>query len=38
MYGLMMSEKEFSSDEPEEDMVALKLGTAPDRKKSKQKT
>jgi hypothetical protein len=37
MYGLMMSAREFSLDEPEEDMVALKLKTAPDRNKSKQK-
>jgi hypothetical protein len=37
MYGLMMSAREFSSDEPEEDMVALKLRTAPDRNRSKQK-
>jgi hypothetical protein len=33
----MMSAREFSSDEPEEDMVALKLKTAPDRDKSRQK-
>jgi hypothetical protein len=37
MYGLMMSAREFSSDELEEDMVALKLRTAPDRSRSKQK-
>jgi hypothetical protein len=37
MYGLMMSAREFSSDELEEDMVALKLRTAPDRNRSKQK-
>jgi hypothetical protein len=37
MYGLMMSAREFSSDEPDEDMVALKLRTAPDRNRSKQK-
>jgi hypothetical protein len=37
MYKLMMSAREFSSDEPEEDIVALKLRTAPDRNKSKQK-
>jgi hypothetical protein len=37
MYGLMMSAREFSSDEPEEDMVALKLKTTPDRNRSKQK-
>jgi hypothetical protein len=37
MYGLMMSAREFSSDELEEDMVALNLRTAPDRNRSKQK-
>jgi hypothetical protein len=37
MYELMMSAREFSSDEPDEDMVALKLRTAPGRNKSKQK-
>jgi hypothetical protein len=37
MYGLMMPAREFSSDEPEEDMVALKLKIAPDRNRSKQK-
>jgi hypothetical protein len=37
MYGLMMSAREFSSDEPEVDIVALKLRTAPDRNRSKQK-
>jgi hypothetical protein len=37
MYGLMMYAREFSSDEPEEDMVALKLRTTPDRNRSKQK-
>jgi hypothetical protein len=37
MYRLMMSAREFSSDEPDEDMVALKLGTTPDRNRSKQK-
>jgi hypothetical protein len=37
MYGLMMSTREFSSDEPEENMVALKQRTTPDRNKSKQK-
>jgi hypothetical protein len=37
MYGLMMSEREFSLDESEEDMVALTLKTAPDRNRSKQK-
>jgi hypothetical protein len=38
MYGLMMSGREFSSDEPDEDMVALKLRTTPDRNRSKQNT
>jgi hypothetical protein len=37
MYRLMMSAREFSSDEQEEDMVALKLRIAPDRNRSKQK-
>jgi hypothetical protein len=37
VYGLMMSTREFSLDEPDEDMVALKLRTAPDRNRSKQK-
>jgi hypothetical protein len=37
MYGLMMSAREFSSDEPDEDMVALKLRTTPDKNRSKQK-
>jgi hypothetical protein len=37
MYGLMVSTREFSSDEPGEDMVAPKLGTTPDRNRSKQK-
>jgi hypothetical protein len=37
MYGLMMSAREFSADEPDEDMVALKLRIAPDRNISKQK-
>jgi hypothetical protein len=37
MYGLMMSIREFSSDEPEEYMVALKLRTALDRNRSKEK-
>jgi hypothetical protein len=37
MYGLMMSAREFSSDEPDEDMVALKLRKALDRNRSKQK-
>jgi hypothetical protein len=29
MYGLMMSAREFSSDEPDEDIVTLKLRTIP---------
>jgi hypothetical protein len=37
MYGLMMSAREFSSDEPEEDMVALKFRTTPDKNRLKQK-
>jgi hypothetical protein len=37
MYELMMSAREFSLDEPEEDMVALKLRTVPDRNRLKQK-
>jgi hypothetical protein len=37
MYRLMMSTREFSSDEPDEDMAALKLRTTPDRNMSKQK-
>jgi hypothetical protein len=37
MYRLMMSVREFSSDEPDEDMAAPKLGTTPDRNRSKQK-
>jgi hypothetical protein len=37
MYGLMMSAREFSSDEPDEDMVTLKLRTTPDRNRSKLK-
>jgi hypothetical protein len=32
-----MSAREFSSDEPNEDMVALKLRTTLDRNRSKQK-
>jgi hypothetical protein len=36
MYGLMMSAREFSLDEPEEDMMGLKLKTTPDRNISKQ--
>jgi hypothetical protein len=36
MYGLMMSAREFSSDEPDEDMAASKLRTTPDRNSSKQ--
>jgi hypothetical protein len=37
MYGLMMSAREFFSDEPDEDMAAPKQGTTPDRNRSKQK-
>jgi hypothetical protein len=37
MYGLMMSAREFSLDEPDEDMVTLKLRQSPDRNRSKQK-
>jgi hypothetical protein len=37
MYGLMMFAREFSSDEPEEDMVAQKWRIALDRNISKQK-
>jgi hypothetical protein len=37
MYGLMMFAREFSLDEPEEDMVTLKLRTTPDRNRLKQK-
>jgi hypothetical protein len=37
MYGLMMSAREFSLDEPDEDMEALKLRPTPDRNRSKQK-
>jgi hypothetical protein len=37
MYGLMMSAREFSSDELDEDMAGPKLGTTPDRNGSKQK-
>jgi hypothetical protein len=29
MYGLMMSAREFSSDEPDEDIVTPKLRTIP---------
>jgi hypothetical protein len=36
MYRLMMSAREFSSEEPEEDMVVLKLRIDPDRNRSKQ--
>jgi hypothetical protein len=32
-----MSARDFSSDELEEDMVALELRTTPDRNRSKQK-
>jgi hypothetical protein len=37
MYGLMMSAREFSSDEPDENMAAPKLRTTPDINRSKQK-
>jgi hypothetical protein len=37
MYRLMISAREFSSEEPDEDMVTLKLRTTPDRNNSKQK-
>jgi hypothetical protein len=37
MYGLMISAREFSSDEPDEDIVTLKLRTIPERNRSKQK-
>jgi hypothetical protein len=37
MYGLIISAREFSSDEPDEDMAAPKLRTTPDRNRSKQK-
>jgi hypothetical protein len=37
MYGLMMSTREFSLDEPDKDMVTLKLRTTPDRNRSKRK-
>jgi hypothetical protein len=37
MYGLMMPARDFSSDEPDEDMVAPKLRKIPDRNRSKQK-
>jgi hypothetical protein len=36
MYRLMMSAREFSLDKPEENMVALKLRTAPDRNRLKK--
>jgi hypothetical protein len=41
MYGLMMSAREFSSDEPDEDMVTLKLRqllTEIDRNKNTRRT
>jgi hypothetical protein len=41
MYGLMMSAREFSSDEPDEDMVTLKLRqilTEKDRNKNATRT
>jgi hypothetical protein len=37
MYRLMMSAREFFSDEADEDMAAPKLGTTPDRNRLKQK-
>jgi hypothetical protein len=37
MYELMMSAREFSSDELDEDMVTLKLRTTPERNRLKQK-
>jgi hypothetical protein len=37
MYGLMISAREFSLDELDEDMVTLKLRTTPDRNSSKRK-
>jgi hypothetical protein len=37
MYGLMMSAREFSLDEPDEGMVTLELRQSPDRNRSKQK-
>jgi hypothetical protein len=37
MYGLMMSARGFSSDEPDEDMTAPKLRKTPDKNRSKQK-
>jgi hypothetical protein len=37
MYRLIMSAKEFSLDEPNEDMVTLKLRQSPDKNISKQK-
>jgi hypothetical protein len=38
MYGLMMSAREFSSDEPDEDIVTLKLRTIPCQKQLETKT
>jgi hypothetical protein len=35
MYGLMMSAREFSLDDPEEDMVALDLRQKSGRNRSK---
>jgi hypothetical protein len=35
MYGLMMSAREFSSEDPDEDMETSKLRTIPDRNSSK---
>jgi hypothetical protein len=37
MYGLMMSAREFSSEDPDEDMETPKLRTIPDRNSSKRK-
>jgi hypothetical protein len=37
MYELMMSAREFSSDEPDEDMVTLKLRTTPARNRLERK-
>jgi hypothetical protein len=38
MYGLMMSARKFSSDEPDEDMAAPKLRTTPDKNRSNKNT
>jgi hypothetical protein len=37
MYGLMISAREFSSDELVEDIITPKLRTIPDRNSSEQK-